>query len=331
MAHLPREQLAGFSTACGTRVEPLTPGVPGSRLFAYRLSLGTPPAGPFTLASREPPGEALYLVRQGRVEAAFGETRLALGPGDAAQGLLGCDHLLRTLGEDPAEVIALLTHRIESLTDMPRSAPPATLPSPGQPEPLGAEGTGLRPRDPSPAELGRRIKMLRVARGLTLKDLELRGDISATHVSEIERGRASPTGGALGRIARALGMRPAPLLEPHVLPGVSLMRATERAACRLRLGTATVEPVTRPVQGPVLGAQRLVLPAGHEPIFSHQHEGEEWATVLTGTAEARVDGEPYLLREGDSIHFRAHREHSCTSLSPAPATLLVADRPRPSL
>ncbi len=113
VAHLPRERLAGFLTACGTCVEPLTPGVPGSRLFAYRLSLGVPPAGPFTLASRETPGEALYLVRQGRVEATFGETHLTLEPGDAVQGLLRCDHVLRALGEDPAEVITLLTHRIE--------------------------------------------------------------------------------------------------------------------------------------------------------------------------------------------------------------------------
>ena len=214
---------------------------------------------------------------------------------------------------------------------MPRSTPPAPLPPPASPEPTGAAGTGLCPRDPSPAELGRRIKMLRVARGLTLKDLELRGDISATHVSEIERGRASPTVGALGRIARALGMTPASLLEPHVLPEVSLMRATERAAYRLCLGEATVEPVTRPVLGAALGAQLLVLPPGHESTFHHQHEGEEWAIALAGTAEVRVDGEPYVLREGDSIHFRAHCEHSYASRSSAPATLLVASRPRPSL
>jgi quercetin dioxygenase-like cupin family protein len=208
--------------------------------------------------------------------------------------------------------------------------PPAYQP-PASPEPSGADPGGLQPRDPSPAELGRRIKLLRAARGLTLKDLELRGGISATHVSEIERGRASPTVGALGRIARALGLRPATLVEPHVLPEVSLMRATERAAHRVHVGAATVEPVTGPVLGAVLGAQLLVLPAGGGPAFSHRHEGEEWATVLCGAAEVRVDGEPYLLGEGDSIHFRAHHEHSYASRSAAAATLLVADRPRPSL
>jgi len=212
---------------------------------------------------------------------------------------------------------------------MTRTARPPGLPSPSQARPAD-DASGLCPRDPSPAELGRRIKMLRVARGLTLKDLEQRGGISATHVSEIERGRASPTVGALGRIARALGMRPATLVEPQVLPEVSVTRAAERPGCHVRLGTGTVEPVAGPAQGTILGAQLLVLPAGREPVFSHRHEGEEWATVLAGVAEVRVDGEAHLLHEGDSIHFRAHHDHSYANLSAAPATLLVAGRPRPS-
>ena len=214
---------------------------------------------------------------------------------------------------------------------MPGPPRPPGPPPPAQAPPAGDPVTELCPRDPSPAELGRRIKMLRVARGLTLKDLELRGGISATHVSEIERGRASPTVGALGRIARALGMRPATLVEPHVLPEVAVTRASDRPACRVRLGTAAVEPVAGPVQGDSLGALLLVLPADREPAFRHRHEGEEWATVLTGAAEVRVDGVAHQLLEGDSIHFRAHHEHSYANLSAAPATLLVAGRPRPCL
>ena len=60
-------------------------------------------------------------------------------------------------------------------------------------ETAGSELADTRPH--SAVEMGRRIKMLRIARGMTLKDLEERGGISATHVSEIERGKASPTVG----------------------------------------------------------------------------------------------------------------------------------------
>lgn len=193
------------------------------------------------------------------------------------------------------------------------------------------EKTRLRPRDLSGVELGRRIKLLRISRGLTLKDLEERGGISATHVSEIERGKASPTIGALGRIAQALGMRPAALVEPHVLPEVAVMRASERHSARIQWGSASFEPVTEPVQSCSIGAHLITLPIGREPAVGHHHEGEEWATVLSGVAEIRIENEAYVLREGDSLHFRAHRPHSYSNLASGPAVLLVASRPRLAL
>ena len=195
-------------------------------------------------------------------------------------------------------------------------------------EPPPAPRSVLEPRDPSPAELGHRIKMLRVARGLTLKDLEERGGISATHVSEIERGKASPTIGALGRIARALELRPAVLLEARPLPEVTIRRAHEREQQKLLWGTATITALTEPTQDARLSLHLFSLPMAREAVLTHHHEGEEWLTVLSGVAEIRVDGRPYVLREGDSLHFRAHKPHSYLNLASAPAILLVAGHPR---
>ena len=53
-------------------------------------------------------------------------------------------------------------------------------------------------------ELGRRIRKCRLDSRMTLKAVEQASGLSATHLSEIERGRTSPTIGALVRIARAL-------------------------------------------------------------------------------------------------------------------------------
>jgi transcriptional regulator with XRE-family HTH domain len=186
-------------------------------------------------------------------------------------------------------------------------------------------------RDPSPVELGHRIKMLRVSRGLTLKDLEARGGISATHVSEIERGKASPTVGALGRIAQALGMRPATLVEPLSQPDFCVLRADARRKQAVQWGLATLEPVTEPATCATLGAQLITLPIGREPSLVHRHEGEEWVTVLSGVAEVRVGPRTLVLREGDSAHFKAHLTHAYSNLASSPAVLLVASLPRISL
>src|SRR5215470_5618249 len=117
--------------------------------------------------------------------------------------------------------------------------------------------TSTHPLDPTPEELGRRIKLMRVSCGLTLKDLEQRGGISATHVSEIERGKASPTVGALARIARALGVRPATLIEPCVRPEVSHLHPGERAARRMVCGVALVETLTEPALGTELRGEMV--------------------------------------------------------------------------
>ena len=191
--------------------------------------------------------------------------------------------------------------------------------------------TGLVPRDPTPEELGRRIKMLRVSCGLTLKDLEERGGISATHVSEIERGKASPTVGALSRIARALGLRPAALLEPRAPLELIWARAGETRGRKVQWGHATLESLTEPLSSAGLGAVIVRLPIGREPALVHRHEGEQWVLVLAGVAEIRVDQERYVLREGDTLHFRAHREHSYANLSSVETVLLSASRPRLSL
>src|SRR5580765_243171 len=130
-----------------------------------------------------------------------------------------------------------------------------------------SDSSALKPRELSAHELGRRIKMLRVSRGLTLKDLEERGGISATHVSEIERGKASPTVGALGRIARALGLRPATLVEAQLQPEFSVMRAADRERRALKWGQATFEPLTQPIHCAPFSGQILTLPIGREPAL----------------------------------------------------------------
>ncbi len=208
----------------------------------------------------------------------------------------------------------------------PTVAHEAGCEAPAEAARAGAEAVSSR-SNPA-AELGRRIKMLRIGRGMTLKDLEERGGISATHVSEIERGKASPTIGALGRIAAALGLRPATLVEPRSLPDCCLRRASDSPALPVQWGGASIASLTCPTHEASVGLHLFTLPIARDVLLQHRHDGEEWVTVLSGVAEIRIDGRAYVLREGDSLHFHANHPHGYANLGSAPATLLVAGRPR---
>jgi transcriptional regulator with XRE-family HTH domain len=55
--------------------------------------------------------------------------------------------------------------------------------------------------------LGRAIRQLRDAHGLTQKELADAADVNATAISHIERGRTNPAWGTVKRIAAALDVR----------------------------------------------------------------------------------------------------------------------------
>jgi transcriptional regulator with XRE-family HTH domain len=62
-------------------------------------------------------------------------------------------------------------------------------------------------------QLGRRIKMLRVERGWSLKDLAKQSGISVSQLSSIERGAHMPSMESLLALARALETKPSELLQ----------------------------------------------------------------------------------------------------------------------
>jgi transcriptional regulator with XRE-family HTH domain len=109
VALVARDAARVMSLAPGVRAEALTPGIPGSRLHAYRMVLG----GEFVLQPVATGGDALYFVRRGTLEAEIGDARVSLGEGDAAQATLALRHRLRGTAESPAEIIAVLGCSLE--------------------------------------------------------------------------------------------------------------------------------------------------------------------------------------------------------------------------
>lgn len=71
-----------------------------------------------------------------------------------------------------------------------------------------SRGLGQRPEDRLRAELGRQVRVARVERGWTLKDLSEAAGLSVSQLSSIERGAAMPSLESLVAVAGALGVRP---------------------------------------------------------------------------------------------------------------------------
>jgi len=111
-----RDQAGRLVLGPGVEAAVLTRGVPGSRLFAYRLTLTPGPGkqGEFQLPATDALGEeALYYVRSGEVTSRFGGEEIQLGAGDGVQAALTLDHVMRSSNQRPVELFALLTRPID--------------------------------------------------------------------------------------------------------------------------------------------------------------------------------------------------------------------------
>ncbi len=137
-------------------------------------------------------------------------------------------------------------------------------------------------------EIGRRIRAVRRERSLTLRQVAAAAGLSATHISEIERGHTTPTVGALLRVAHALAKEPHFFLETERLPEISLIRANEeRRVHELRAPRGTSEALTHGIPGNRILATRTVLQPHSTDSDVFSFSGEEGGFLVSGARPRR--------------------------------------------
>ncbi|UCG51666.1 MAG: helix-turn-helix transcriptional regulator [Candidatus Latescibacterota bacterium] len=181
---------------------------------------------------------------------------------------------------------------------------------------------------PSKQVLGDRIKRFRLQRNLTLKEVELKAKVSATHVSEIERGMTSPTVGALAKIARALGTEPSYFLQNNAYPRVCVVRKSGRRVLEYKNWGAKINRLSSGINDSRMSFLEVEL----EPGLTHNmeplsHTGEELIHILKGVVEINVADNRHLLKEGDSIHFKSKEPHTIRNIGDGHARILWVASP----
>jgi transcriptional regulator with XRE-family HTH domain len=175
--------------------------------------------------------------------------------------------------------------------------------------------------DAGAAVLGERVRQLRKARGLTLKELGAATGLTHAFLSQVERDRARPSMSTLDDIAAALGISAAALVSHtssgfarHVrrddAPIVDVGPNEGSVAVRVLTSTDALMKVTESA-GSFLRSERMA------------HPGEEVVYVVEGELEIEVDGEIFVLGAGDVLNFDCSVEHTYRALGTAPPRFLV--------
>jgi transcriptional regulator with XRE-family HTH domain len=188
---------------------------------------------------------------------------------------------------------------------------------------------GAATMDPlDPVVLGARVKALREASALSLRELATRSGVSAPMLSQVERGETSPTLTVAARIAAGLELRLSQLLRLDEDGAVTIVRATQRQ----RGGNARrghrfeVLTASQPGQRAELSRHTLapggVTGTSDDPPM-HEPGSRETALVEQGAVVLVCDGQRHELRSGDCVTFDADLPHHFENPHDTEAVLLA--------
>jgi transcriptional regulator with XRE-family HTH domain len=184
------------------------------------------------------------------------------------------------------------------------------------------------------AAVGRNVRAQRTGLAWTLDELAARSGVSKGMLSQVEQARTNPSVATICRLATALGVSVASLVEAPEVPSARVVRAKEAVTlwtggkpgseARLMVGSGTTQQVelwdVRMVPGDGYGSE------------GHPTGTRELLLVIEGELTLELDGVPHPVGAGDAIAFVADRPHAYRNLGDTPLrySLSVIHRDQPS-
>jgi transcriptional regulator with XRE-family HTH domain len=181
---------------------------------------------------------------------------------------------------------------------------------------------------PAGGAVGPRVRALREAMDLSLRDLAERSGVSAPMLSQVERGETSPTLQVASRIASGLELRLSQLLRLDEDGVVTIVRRSDRRHGPPAAHGHSYEILTSPLPGQRAELSRHTLAPGAvtggpgDPPM-HEPGSRETALIEHGAVVLVCDARRHELSAGDCVTFDADLPHHFENPGPDEAVLLA--------
>ena len=168
-------------------------------------------------------------------------------------------------------------------------------------DPSPGAGSGVR------AVVAANVRRVRLARGLSLRDLSQSTGLSKALLSQVERAVANPTIEALARIAEALGLTfveltREPLSAPEVIRG-------DQAAVQM-IGESRSRALFTVLDRRRFEVSEGLMPPGETGARSDHGRGSvEHSYVVEGSVSLEAQGAYLELTAGDAVRFSSEAPH----------------------
>lgn len=190
--------------------------------------------------------------------------------------------------------------------------------------------------------IGSRLAELRKEHRYSIRSLAARAGVSASLISDVERGKVEPSISTLKRVASAMGTTLTYFFSDPSASNSRVVRAAERVAVSPEMdrepkGEARSAMEARGIRfelaspehaeniEAIFGRYEVGASLGDEPVT---HEGEEWGMVLRGRLKVWVGEEIHFLDPGDSIWFPSMIPHRMENVAKEPTEYIWIDTPK---
>ena len=176
-------------------------------------------------------------------------------------------------------------------------------------------------------EIGKKIKELRVAKGLTQEELADRSELSKGFISQLERDLTSPSIATLMDILQCLGTTVSEFFREEPDEQIVFRGEDYFEKIDSELGNKT-EWIIPNAQKNMMEPIRLTLEPGGSTYRDLPHEGEEFGYVLSGRSiRIHIGRRTYTAKKGESFYFTPHSEHYIEAAGTSGAVILWVSTP----
>lgn len=172
-------------------------------------------------------------------------------------------------------------------------------------------------------DVGRRLRQLREEEGWTLRALAEKSGLNVNTLSLIENGKTSPSVSTLQQIAFALRV-PITAFFEEAEPEVHIVHIQAKRRLRALFSHGTLEDLGAGIFHHAIQPFLVTLDpgadSGERPIL---HTGHEFVYCLQGGIHYQIEGNTYILEEGDSLLFEAHLPHRWWNACEMPSQMLL--------
>lgn len=179
------------------------------------------------------------------------------------------------------------------------------------------------------AHFGKTIRRLRNAGSLSLGELSEQSGVAKSMISQIEKNESNPTLATITRLSRALGTSveqmlsrqgpanaPLPMADSlieHAKPADIPHLQSEDGLCSLHI-IGWIDSVEY-AQWYDFHAK----PGGRLESSAHPLGSVENLSVLAGTLRVEIDGQTWTAKAGQTLRYRADRDHAIENVGTGPA------------